>query len=122
MAVWVMRFRRLFGYLLAVFVVAGLVAAPLASPVAAIGLSNGAITEMVSMTGDMPCCPDTQKNKDCKDCPLLAICALKTVAAHSAADPIVLRPARYHQIAAHDDLTRDGLDRPPPDHPPRILV
>jgi hypothetical protein len=33
-----------------------------------------------------------------------------------------VRVARHHQIALHDDLMSDGLDRPPPDHPPRTLV
>lgn len=117
-----MSFRRLIGHLLAVFVIAGLVVAPLASPVAAMGPFSAAMSNMASMSGDMPCCPDTQKNKDCVDCPLLAICTLKIVAAHSTADAIILRPAGYHQIAAYDDLMGDELVRPPPDHPPRTLV
>jgi hypothetical protein len=103
-------------------VIAGLIAAPLTSPVAAIGSSNVAMSDMASMSGDMPCCPDTQKNNNCKDCPLLAICMLKNLAAHPAFEAIVLRPARHHQLAVMDDLMNDGLDHPPPDHPPRTLV
>ncbi len=117
-----MSVRRLIGHILAAFVIAGLVAAPLASSVAAMGPSNVAMSDMASMSGDMPCCPDTQKNKDCVDCPLLAICTLKIVAAHSVADAIILRLAGYHQIAAYDDLMGDELVRPPPDHPPRTPV
>ncbi|MBN8975967.1 MAG: hypothetical protein J0I08_05770 [Rhizobiales bacterium] len=117
-----MSFRRLIGYVLAIFVIAGLVAAPLASPVAAMGPSSVAMSDMASMSGDMPCCPDTQKNKDCKDCPLLAVCMIKNLAARPAVEAVVLRLAKHHQIAAPDDVMSDGLNRPPPDHPPRTLV
>jgi hypothetical protein len=47
---------------------------------------------------------------------------LKNLAAHPAFEAIVLRPARHHQLAVMDDLMNDGLDHPPPDHPPRTLV
>jgi hypothetical protein len=117
-----MGFRRFIGHLLAVLVIAGLVAAPLVTPVAAMGPSNVQMSDIASMSGDMPCCPDTQKKNDCRDCQLLAICALKNLAAYPAVDAIVVRTASYHQLAAHDDLMSDGLDRPPPDHPPRTLV
>jgi hypothetical protein len=121
-----MGFRRLIGHLLAVFVIAGLVMAPLVSPVAAMGMgsSNGVMSGMASMADEMPCCPDAQKQKknDCKDCPLLAICMLKNLVTQPVADAIVVRLAKHYQLAAHDDLMSDGLDRPPPDHPPRTLV
>lgn len=117
-----MGFRRLIGYLLAVFVIAGLVVAPLARPVAAMGVSDVGISDMASMADDMPCCPDTQKKNDCKDCPLLAICVVKNLAAQPLADAIVLRPVKHLQLAARNDLMSDGFDRPPPDHPPRTLV
>ncbi len=115
-------FIRFIGHLLAVFVIVGLIAAPLVSPVAAMRSSNVVMSDMASMTDEMPCCPDTQKKNDCKDCPLLAICALKNLAAHSIADAILMRPAKHYQLAVHDDLMSDGLDRPPPDHPPRNLA
>ncbi|WP_442935629.1 hypothetical protein [Nitrobacter sp. NHB1] len=104
--------------------IAGLVMAPLVSPVAAMGPSNVAMSGMVSMADEMPCCPDTQKQKknDCKDCPLLAICMLKNSVTQPVADAIIMRLAKHYQLAAHDDLMSDGLDRPPPDHPPRTLV
>jgi hypothetical protein len=117
-----MGFRRFIGRLLAIFAIAGLIAAPLVSPVAAMGSSIVATSDMASMSDEMPCCPDTQKSKDCKDCPLLAICALKTFTTHAAADAIAVRPARHHELAVHDDLMSDGVDRPPPDHPPRTPV
>ncbi|WP_439924636.1 hypothetical protein [Nitrobacter sp. JJSN] len=117
-----MGFRCFIGRLLAIFVIAGLVAAPLGTPVVAMGSSTVAMSDLASMSDDMPCCPDTQKNKDCKDCPLLAICALKSFATQSAVDAIAVRPTRHHQLAGRDDLMSDGVDRPPPDHPPRTLV
>lgn len=117
-----MGFRRLIGRLLSVFVIAGLVAAPLVRPVIAAQVSAVAMSEMASMVDDMPCCPDTQKNKDCKDCPLLAICAVKILATNPAVDAIAVHSDRYLQLVVHDDLMSDGFDRPPPDHPPRTLV
>jgi hypothetical protein len=117
-----MGFRRLISHLLSVFVIAGLVAAPLVRPVTATQVSVATMSDMASMADDMPCCPDTQKNKDCKDCPLLAICSIKILAANPVADAIVVRSDRYLQLVVHNDLMSDGVDRPPPDHPPRILA
>lgn len=117
-----MGFRRLIGRLLSVFVIAGLVAAPLVRPVTAAQVSAVTMSDTASMADDMPCCPDTQKNKDCKDCPLFAICAVKILAANPAAGAIAVHSDRYLQLVVHDDLMSDGVDRPPPDHPPRILA
>src|ERR1700694_6198831 len=69
-----MNLRRLIGRLLAVFVIVGLVAAPLVTPAAAKRLSVGEMSDMAAMPGDMPCCPDGQKNNSCQDCPLVAMC------------------------------------------------
>ena len=118
-----MNFRRLLSRLLAVFVIAGLIAAPLVTPAAAKFQSVAEMTDMSAMSGDMPCCPDQQKSKDCQDCPLVAMCVLKTVqAGPSASDAL---PLRYAITTVHsfiDDAPGDGLDRPPPDHPPRSLI
>jgi len=64
------EFRRLIGRLLAVFVIVGLVAAPLVTPAAAKPLPVGEMSDMSAMSGDMPCCPDGQKNNSCPDCRL----------------------------------------------------
>jgi hypothetical protein len=122
-----MGFRSLIGHLLAVFVIAGLVMAPWLSPVAAMESSNVAMSDMASMTDEMPCCPDTQKpdtqkKNDCKDCPLLAICMVKNLVTQPIAEAIVVRSFKHYKPAVHDDLMSDGLDRPPPDHPPRTLA
>ncbi len=78
---------------------------------------------MEPMAADMPCCPDEQNSKDCQDCPLMAICALKTAQAHPSMDgALPMRsPVRTIQ-SAHDDALVSGLDHPPPDHPPRHLI
>jgi hypothetical protein len=118
-----MNLRRLTGCLLAVFVIVGLVAAPLVIPAAAKRLPVGEMSDMAAMPGDMPCCPDGQKNNSCQDCPLVAMCML-TIA---QADP---SPTSGIQVSfqtrrlyfALVDLIADGLIGAPPDHPPRISI
>lgn len=118
-----MNLRRLIGRLLAVFVIVGLVAAPLVSPAAAKPLAVGAMSDMAAMSGDMPCCPDGQKDNSCPDCPLVAMCML-TIA---QAEPL---PTNGIQISfqarrltfALVDMFADGLVAAPPDHPPRALI
>jgi hypothetical protein len=115
-----MNLRRPFNLVLAVLVIAGLSVAPVVTPAAAKAPSAGAMT---AMTGDMPCCPGEQKSKDCADCPLVAVCVLKTTQAGPL--PTAALPLRYAIQTAHsvlDDEPADGLDRPPPDHPPRVLA
>jgi hypothetical protein len=118
-----MDVRRLIGCLLAVLVIAGLVTAPLVTPVAASAPSISEMTGMSTMSADMPCCPDEQKSKNCQDCPLVAMCALKTAqAGPSLTAALPLRHAIRTAHAVQDDVLADGLDRPPPDHPPRNLA
>jgi hypothetical protein len=105
----------------AVFVTVGLALAPFAAPAAA-HLRAGGMMDM-TMSADMPCCPDEQNSKNCQDCPLVAMCVLKTVqAGPSASDALPLRHAITTVHSFIDDAPADGLDRPPPDHPPRNLI
>ena len=118
-----MNLRRLIGCLLAVFVIVGLVAAPLVTPAAAKRALVGEMSDMAAMSGDMPCCPDSQKNNSCQDCPLVATCML-TIA---QADPSPTNGIQvFFQIRtlsfALVDFFADGLMGAPPDHPPRILT
>ncbi len=78
---------------------------------------------MEPMAADMPCCPNDKKNDTCPDCPLMALCTLKTAQAHPLMDAMLpLRlPVRTLQ-SAYDDALLAGLDHPPPDHPPRNLI
>jgi hypothetical protein len=116
-----MNLRGLLNLALAVFVTVSLAVAPLAT-LAAAAQGKGAGTTEMSMSADMPCCPD-QKTMDCQDCPLMAICVLQ---AAQAGPPAVAGLAlRYAVRTAHivrDDTFAAGLDRPPPDHPPRTLI
>src|SRR3979490_3328276 len=99
-----MNLRRLIGRLLAVFVIVGLAAAPLVSPVAAERLSVGETSDMVAMSGDMQCCPDEQKNNSCEDCPLVAMCMLTIAQGYpsptSAIQVSFLPPRLYSPLCA----------------------
>ena len=98
----------------------GLAVAPLATSAKAAQPRAPDMTDM-SMSADMPCCPDGQK-KDCQDCPLVAMCVLKTAqAGPSSTEALPPRHAVRTPRSFFDDALADGLDRPPPDHPPRNL-
>ncbi|MBA2399313.1 MAG: hypothetical protein H0V72_11535 [Bradyrhizobium sp.] len=118
-----MNARRLIGRLLAMLVIAGLVAAPLVTPAAAKRISVAEMTDMSAMSGDMPCCPDGQKNKGCPDCPLVAMCMLTIAQAEPSLTSGIRAPLPTRSlISALDDLIVDGLIGSPPDHPPRISI
>lgn len=116
-----MGLRRLLNFVFAVFVTVGLAVAPLAAPAKAAPRADGSMD--MSMSTDMACCPDEQKSKECQDCPLIAMCILTTAqATPSTAAALPLRhPIRTTHSYRDDDLMA-GLDRPPPDHPPRSLA
>jgi hypothetical protein len=117
-----MNLHRLIGRLLAVFVIVGLVAAPLVTP-AAKRLPVGEMSDMTAMTGDMPCCPDGQKNNSCQDCPLVAICMLAIAQADPSPTSAIQVSFQTRRLSfALVDLVGDGLSGAPPDHPPRILT
>ena len=113
-----MYLRRLIGCLLAVFVIVGLVAAPLVTRAVAKPLPVG---EMSEMSGDMPCCPDGQKSNSCPDCPLVAMCML-TVAQVEPSPANVIQVSFQTRRLSYPlvDVIADGLVGAPPDHPPRI--
>ncbi len=118
-----MLMRNLIGRIMAVFLIAGLVAAPLVSPVAAKSMAASQIVDMSAMPADMPCCPDEPKTDGCKDCPLLALCML-TVAQMTpapAGDIVAAFGTRRLSFALYD-LQADGLAGVPPDHPPRTSI
>src|SRR5229473_4975436 len=116
-----MNHLRPIGRLLAVFVIVGLVAAPLVTSPAAKRLSVGEMSDMAAMSGDMPCCPDGQKSNSCQDCPLVAMCMLTIAQAEpSPANGIQLSFQTHRLSFALVDVIADGLISVPPDHPPRI--
>ena len=116
--------RKIFNWLIALSVAAGLVVAPLSVPAMA-ALQSGAATEMQAMADDMPCCPDQQdqKAKDCGSCPFIGLCMLTiTMPAPDGASALVDRNFSRSAFALPDDLLVDGLGEHPPDHPPRTIV
>jgi hypothetical protein len=118
-----MNLRRLIGRLLAVFVIVGLVVAPLVSPVVAKRMPVGEMSDMAAMSDDMQCCPDGQKSNSCQDCPLVAMCMLTIAQAEpSPANGIQISFQTHRLSFALVDLTADSLIGDPPDHPPRILT
>jgi hypothetical protein len=117
-----MNSRRLLNLALALCVTVGLALAPLGAPAIAVQAHSDGMMDM-SMSADMPCCPDEQKAKDCQDCPLVAMCLLKN--AQSGPSLASAWPVRHAIRTSHsvlDDVPAAGLDRPPPDHPPRNLI
>ena len=118
-----MNLRRLIGRLLAMFVIVGLVAAPLVTPAAAKRLAVAEMSDMSAMSGDMPCCPDGQKNKSCPDCSLVAMCMLTIAQAEPPLASGLRAPLPTRSLfAALDDLIVDGLIGSPPDYPPRSSI
>jgi hypothetical protein len=115
-----MVLRHIIVRLLAVFLIVGLVAAPLMTPAAA---QQVAATTMSLMPSDMPCCPDGHAQDGCKDCPLSAMCTLTVVQA-AAPDAIGMHVSfNVRQLRlAPDDVAVDSLIGAPPDHPPRLSI
>jgi hypothetical protein len=119
--------------LLAIFVIAGLVLAPLARPVMAGTAPDGSMSAMAGdmsmsampdeMAGDMPCCPSKAPAPiDCDKCVFMAACVSQFLAGSTAA--IFQSPFAVSGKAAplQNDFWPDGLGHPPPEHPPRTLV
>jgi hypothetical protein len=130
-----MNVRRLFRLMLAIFVTAGLMIAPLAAPAVAAerakpaNIKSANMMQMADMgdmtadmTADMPCCPDKQKRNACQDCPLIAICMLQAFPAVPSGGVLLMRDPSHQRLHLLDDIIADGSARPPPDHPPRHLV
>ena len=120
-----MALRRLINLVLALCVTIGLAMGPVVTPAAAMQASM-AMDDMVTMSpdamsADMPCCPSEPQSKNCPDCPLMAICVMKSVqAGPSLAPAMMVRHAVRTSHLFMDDVLADGIVRPPPDHPPRV--
>jgi hypothetical protein len=134
--------------LLAVFMIAGLVLAPLSRPVMA-GMVSDAMASDASMpamaedmpmaasadmmssdamaedmtAGDMPCCPSKAPSPlECDKCIFMAACATKCFSGLSTAafHPVLTVSVRI--VPLRNDSWPDSLGYPPPDHPPRTLI
>jgi hypothetical protein len=109
------------GRLLAIFLIAALVLAPLSAPANA-GMGTGASMAAAEMAADMPCCPDKSVPMDCDQCPLKAICMVTNFQEPSSAGVIEVRPVTVRLLAPHSDPEAESLGQPPPPRPPRSLV
>ena len=114
---------KVFNWLIAVVVAAGLLAAPLSAPGMAASQMAAAADEMQAMADDMSCCPQQdQKAKDCGSCPFVALCMLTITMPPPGGGAMVDRTFSLGTFALPDDLLIDGLGEHPPDHPPRTIV
>lgn len=122
--------------LLAIFMIAGLVLAPLSRPVmagtasdasaSASTMADEAMADDMSMSAtvdkmvnDMPCCPSPG---DCDKCMFMAACMTKCFAGMSVAifHPLMAVSARIAPL--RNDSWPDSLGRSPLDHPPRTSI
>ena len=121
-----MKISFLLSRLLAIFVIAGLVFAPLSRPAnAGQGMDMAApmaAAEMAEMAADMPCCPDKSVPMDCDQCQLMALCVVQTLHEPSSAGMIEIRPVTMRLLAPGSDPQGDSLSQHPPPRPPRPLV
>ena len=117
--------------LLAVFLIAGLVFAPLATranvdSIAPMAKASMAMASMADDTAaasdDMPCCPDKSAPMDCADCPLMAICMAKTLQAQPSAGVAEIQPVTLRMLLPGSDPEVESVAYSPPPKPPRSLV
>jgi hypothetical protein len=119
--------------LLAIVMIAGLVLAPLSSPVmagAASDASMAAIADDMStsaiadeMTGDMPCCPaKAPAPVDCDKCVFMTACMSKCFTGMSATVFHPFLTASDSVASLQNESWPEGLGHPPPEHPPRTLT
>lgn len=105
--------------LLAVFVAAGMVFAPLAAPAAMAVMPSESVAGMVN---DMVCCPPSPIPSDCQKCPLNGLC----IASCPHCVPIALVVSLLARDPARNDRpnvdnTKDGLAYLPAAPPPRSV-
>jgi hypothetical protein len=117
-----MKRRVIMRRILAFFIAVGVVLLPLAMPFSSMSIA-AQVQAMAAeeMADDMPCCPKEAPSPfDCQKC-LLATCMMKysqpTLA--NAAEEVT---GLVSVIPLGNDALPAGLDRPPPDHPPRTSV
>jgi hypothetical protein len=111
--------------LLAVFLIASLVFAPLATRAnmdSAVAAMASMADDMAAMSDEMPCCPDKSAPVGCADCPLMAICLAKTLQAQPSASIAEIEPVTLRMLLPASDPEAESLGLPPPPRPPRTLA
>jgi hypothetical protein len=108
-------------HVLAIFVIAGLIAGPLAASAAA---DTAQVAAMGAISDEMPCCPQKPPPDDCPKCPFMAVCSMPQcllgLPAGMVMGALTLTAARLPVLLS--DLQRDGLGYSPPPRPPRSLI
>ena len=113
--------------LLAVFLIAGLVFAPLAAranggAMASMSMTSMSGDHMADMSEDMPCCPDKSAPVDCDQCPLMALCAATTLQAPLPAGIAEIQSVTLRMLLPGSDPEVESVVYSPPPKPPRFLV
>jgi hypothetical protein len=128
--------------LLAIFMIAGLVLAPVSQPsmagtmpdVSRSGMPAEATTDEMAadmpatgmsandMSNDMPCCPKAPAPIGCDKCLLMAACAAKCFSGLTATVSQPLFAVAAEHAYPRNDFWLDGLGQSPPEYPPRTLV
>jgi hypothetical protein len=78
--------------------------------------------EASSMSDDMPCCPEKSSPLDCADCPLMAMCMVKTLQAQPSASVAQVQSVTLRMLLPASDPEAESLGLLPPPKPPRSLV
>jgi hypothetical protein len=111
--------------LLAIFVIVGLVLAPLTARANTGAMAAMAMTAMsddaAAMSDDMPCCPEKSAPVDCDQCPLMALC-VSTLQAPLPAGIAVIQPVTLRTLLPGSDPEVESLGYSPLPTPPRSLV
>src|SRR4051794_25104145 len=113
--------------LLAIFLIAGLVLAPLAARANVDSMASMAMTSMsgdhmADMSDDMPCCPDKSAPVDCDQCPLMALCVSTTLQAPLPAGIAEIQPVTLRMLLPGSDPEVESVVYSPPPKPPRSMV
>jgi hypothetical protein len=112
--------------LLALFLIVGLVVAPLSARANAGMHGSMAMVpvadDAASMSAGEPCCADDSAPMDCSDCPLMAICMVTTLHAPSAPGVAEILPLTVRMLLPASDPEAESLGYSPPPKPPRFLV
>ena len=119
-----MKISTYLARLLAIFLIAGLVLAPLSATANAGKAMAASMAEMSmpEMAADMPCCPDKSIPMDCDQCPLMALCMVTNFHVPSPVGMIEIRPVTVRLLAPASDPQADSLGQHPPPRPPRSPV
>jgi hypothetical protein len=113
--------------LLAAFLIASLVFAPLAARANVDSMASMAMTSMsgdhmADMSDDMPCCPDKSVPAGCDQCPLMALCVSTTLQAPLPAGIAEILPVTLRMLLPGSDPEVESVAYSPPPKPPRSLV